>query len=396
MSREIPHTYPRTMLSRVPTIVVDVALAALFVGVNAFEVLLPADDGVTAGVTATNLVVLCLFAALLVLRRRAPLLCWVLMHGEFLLSGLFVRHSGYAFGTSLPACIVTYTVARYSDRRWARWALTSGPLIWLGILLADGVTSKTSSDVGFFVVSTIAAWGAGRLLGRLSERDEELQVARDRLLAERTLREQEAVRDERARIALEMHDVVAVAVENVVVRLDAEADRLRLAGDDVSLLPTAQQAGRRALAELRQTMGLLRPDDPAVERVPTLADVDGLLETYREAGLEVSWCCDDVATAPRGASFAAFRILQEALTNALKHGGRGPVLASVGYDGTTLVVRVRNGLQPVPTTRHPSGRNGLVGMRERVAALGGSLRAGVVDDDFEVRACLPTRSEALA
>ena len=143
------------MLSRVPTIVVDVVLAVLFVGVNAFEVLLPADDGVTAGATATNLVVLCLFASFLVLRRRAPVLCWALMHGEFLLSGLFVRHSGFAFGTSLPACLATYTVARYSDRRWALGALTSGPLIWLGVLLADGVTSKTVTDVGFFVLAGI-------------------------------------------------------------------------------------------------------------------------------------------------------------------------------------------------------------------------------------------------
>ena len=205
--------------------------------VNAFEVLLPADDGVTAGGTATNLVVLCLFASFLVLRRRAPVLCWTLMHAEFLLSGLFVRHSGYAFGTSLPACLATYTVARYADRRWARWALASGPLIWWGVLLADGVTSKTTSDIGFFVVSTIAAWGTGRLLGRLSERDEELQDARARLLSERTLREQEAVRDERARIALEMQDVVAVALESMVERLDAETERLRRAGDDVSLLP---------------------------------------------------------------------------------------------------------------------------------------------------------------
>lgn len=384
------------MLSRVPPIVIDVALAVFFVAVNAFEVLLPADDGVTAGSTAANLVVLCLFPAFLVLRRRSPMLCWVLMHAEFVLSGLFVQHSGFAFGTSLPACIATYTVARYADQRWARWALTSGPLIWLGILLADGMTSKTTSDIGFFIVSTIAAWGIGRLLGRLSERDEELQVARDRLLEERTLREDAAVREERARIALEMHDVVAVAVEGMVVRLDTESARLHVGGDDVSLLTSAQQAGRQALVELRRTMGVLRPDDQGVDRVPTLVDVGGLLATYRDAGLDLAWRSDDVRTAPRGASFAAFRILQEALTNALKHGGRGPVHVTVRYDGDALVLEVRNRLQPPPTgRRHPSGRHGLVGMRERVAVFGGSLRAGVVDDDFEVRATLPTRTEAL-
>jgi hypothetical protein len=126
MPHEATATYALTMLSRVPTIVLDVALAVFFVGVNAFEVLLPADDGVTAGSTATNLVVNCLFPAFLVLRRRAPMLCWTLMHAEFLLSGLFGPHSGFAFGTSLPACITTYTVARYADRRWARLALASG------------------------------------------------------------------------------------------------------------------------------------------------------------------------------------------------------------------------------------------------------------------------------
>jgi signal transduction histidine kinase len=150
------------------------------------------------------------------------------------------------------------------------------------------------------------------------------------------------------------------------------------------------------LAELRQTMGVLRPDDPTVGMVPTLADVDGLLETYREAGLEVMWRSGDLVGAPRGASFAAFRIVQEALTNALKHGGGGPVLVSVQYDGDALVLEVRNRLQPVPASRHPSGQHGLVGMRERVAAFGGSLRAGAVGDDFEVRARLPLHSEALA
>jgi signal transduction histidine kinase len=185
-------------------------------------------------------------------------------------------------------------------------------------------------------------------------------------------------------------------VEGMVARLDAESARLHEEGDDVSLLPTAQLAGRQALVELRRTMGVLRPDDQGVDRVPTLADVDGLLESYREAGLDVTWQSDDVAAAPRGASFAAFRILQEALTNALKHGGRGPVLVTVRYDGDVLVLEVRNRLQPVPDARrHPSGRHGLVGMRERVAVFGGSLRAGVVDDDFEVTAYLPTRSEAL-
>jgi signal transduction histidine kinase len=383
------------MLSRVPTIAVDVALAVLFIGVNAFEVLLPADDGVAAGSTAVNLVVLCVFPAFLVLRRRAPMLCWALMHGEFVLSGLFVRHSGFAFGTSLPACIATYTVARYSERRWARLALTSGPLIWLGVLVADGATSKTMSGVGFFVVSTIAAWGTGRLLGRLSERDEELQVARDRLLAEQALREEAAVREERARIALEMQAVVAVAVEGMVARLGTESGLLRAEGDDVSWLSSAEQAGRQALVELRRTTGVLRPDE-GVDRVPTLADAEELLGGYRDAGLEVTWRADDFHAAPRGASFAAFRILQEALTNALKHGGRGPVHVTVGYDGEALVLGVRNRLQPIPSTsRHPSGRHGLVGMRERVAAFGGSLRAGVVGDDFEVRAQLPTRGEAL-
>ena len=110
----------------------------------------------------------------------------------------------------------------------------------------------------------------------------------------------------------------------------------------------------------------------------------------------MSWRADDVLSAPRAVSFAAFRILQEALTNALKHGGRGQVHVRVAYDGDLLVLEVRNPLHPLPAVRTPSGRHGLVGMRERVAAFGGSLQAGVVDDVFTITACLPTRAGAFA
>ena len=378
-----------------PTLV-DGLLAVGVAGLNAWEMLARVDDGVVAGGRTASIIVLVLFSLPLVGRRRRPVTCWFLMHGEFLLAGLFVEHAVFAFGTLIPSCLMTFSVARRGARPWARWSWLSGLLLWAGVLLADGRTSKTLAAGGLMLVTAGASWGSGWLLRRLAERESVLQDARDRLLREREQRQAEAAQQERLRIALEMNGVVTTLVEEMVTRLTAQAEELGYAGADVSRLLSAGEAGRQALADLRSTLGVGPRDTGLDVHVPTLVDASQLVAHFRDAGLDVTWEGPPAQALPPAVSSVAYRVLQEALTNALKHGG-ARACATVELRGRDAVVVVRNDLRP--SAAHASklsGRHGLKGMRARVAALGGSFEAGVKGNGFVVHAVLPARQQVQA
>jgi signal transduction histidine kinase len=207
------------------------------------------------------------------------------------------------------------------------------------------------------------------------------------LAKEQADREDAAVDDERNRIAAEMHDVVAHAVSSMVVQVGAT----RMEGGppaELAKLQEAEATGRQALAELRTTLGLLRGDDDAALRpLPDLGGLEALVAGFRGAGLDVDLEVYVARELSESISLTAYRILQEALTNALKHGGRGRVSALVRVATDRVVVRVENPLGPTPHAL-PSGGHGLAGMRERVAIFAGALDAGVRGDRYVVEATL--------
>ncbi|MEN3362526.1 MAG: hypothetical protein V7637_6508 [Mycobacteriales bacterium] len=323
-------------------------------------------------------------AALLV-RRRRPLL----FAAAVALAGLSradvsagLPFAGYAVGRYQPPGRVRWTaVAALALAGLRPWQLTSISTV-AGHLTAVGVFVMLPAAVGALVRTR------AELLTALVERAERAE-------SEQHLRSREAVLSERARIAQEMHDVVGHRVSLMVL----QAGAIEMASADAAkvtlLAGQVQDAGRRALEELRQVVGLLRTEDdvnPApLAPQPSLADLDDLLAGSLGAGVQV-------ALARRGeprpldptVERAAYRVVQEALTNAGKHAPGGAVSITLDYLPAQLAVAVVNRRPTRPPTAMPSGGHGLVGLRERVRAVGGDLRAEPrLDGGFAVEAVLP-------
>jgi signal transduction histidine kinase len=220
---------------------------------------------------------------------------------------------------------------------------------------------------------------------------------RDRRLAvaqrERDVAAREAVLDERVRIARELHDVIAHHVSTMVVQ--AGAERRLLAGDQAEtreVLGTIERVGRSALGEMRRMVGVLRQDQADdLTPQPTLADIPELVAQMRAAGLAVELhTSGEPRELPVGLQLSAYRIVQEALTNAFKHAGSARVLVEVGYTADTLELLVRD--DGPDSGAEPGSGHGLVGMRERVAMYGGRIETGRhPDGGFGVRVLLPAR-----
>jgi signal transduction histidine kinase len=224
-----------------------------------------------------------------------------------------------------------------------------------------------------------------------------LRERAERAEAERELLARDAVLTERTRIAREMHDAVGHRVSLMVL----QAGAIELAAGDrhrvEQLADQVQTAGRQALEELRQMVGVLRAesgdDEAPLGPQPGLADLPGLVAQAGDAGMQVSLVLppQGVGDVDSVAGRAAYRIVQEALTNAGKHAPGAAVTVSVERPSGRLVVRVVNGPAPHPPADAPGGGFGLVGVAERVRTLSGQLvTASRVDGGFQVEAVLPT------
>jgi signal transduction histidine kinase len=291
-------------------------------------------------------------------------------------------------------------------RSW--WAPVGCQLMaTLGIALAGvvpdsaGASAPTASTVWenlFFSTLCWVSWGVGLLSRRTRERAEQLSRLATALDIEREAREQAAVVEERQRIAREVHDAVAHSVS--VMTLQVGALRTTLAPDDpaTDVLQGIERLGRESVQELRGLVGILRepPSGPPAPQ-PGLARTEELLAEVRAAGLPVDLRIEgDVSGLPRALDISAYRILQEALTNVLRHAGKvaTSVLVTCGRDRLVLEVVDQGAPRPDRTAQEaaPIGGHGLVGMRERVAMFGGSLEARhQPSGGFLVRAEFPVR-----
>ncbi|MBE1564955.1 sensor histidine kinase [Nonomuraea africana] len=245
----------------------------------------------------------------------------------------------------------------------------------------------------FFGTLVSAAWSLGALLRREQSRSRQLAALAAELAAEREARARAAVAEERARISRELHDAVAHTVS--VMTMQAGVVRRRLADRPVErdALVQVEQLGRRSVTELRRVVGLLRPDDAdGLAPPPSLRRVDDLVMEVRSAGLQVTSTVSGTPTLlPLGVDMSAYRIVQEALTNVLRHAVAAVATVTVAYEPDSVSVRVlddgRGAAAPGPG---PDGGHGLVGMRERVGMFGGELRAGpCAEGGFEVYARFP-------
>ncbi|MFG1702969.1 sensor histidine kinase [Nonomuraea sp. M3C6] len=273
-----------------------------------------------------------------------------------------------------------------------RWALAAGLVAEVGVFLAlvnwDRPTFGMFFSGSIFVVTV---WLTGLYANTRRRYLESLEERAERAERERDQQARMAAAAERARIARELHDVVAHNVSVMVVQadgagfaLDSDPEQARLAVRNIS------KTGRAALAEMRRLVGVLREDDAASTDYTPQPGLGQLEELVRGSAVPARLRVGGVpGELPEGQQLAVYRIVQEALTNALKHGGPG-VHATVEIDyGSELVVRVTDDGRGAAAPRSPGG-HGLIGMRERVGMYGGAVSAGPRQGGgFEVLARLP-------
>ncbi|MDQ1725541.1 MAG: hypothetical protein QOG52_2569 [Frankiaceae bacterium] len=322
----------------------------------------------------------------LLARRRRPLACVAVVCGS-LAAEFLVVGAPEGMGVLVTPLIAAYSVANREDRPTALRGL--GMVVGLGAVWVtrDPVTVDLRSRVQAAVWTSpwIIAWLLGAYL-----RARRLYL--QGLVREREERAQSAVAEERNRIARELHDVIGHSVS--VMTVQASAVRRLMRQDQAkerAALETVEATGRAALTEMRRMVGVLRDANsaPDLQPPPTLDQLDRLIEGCRRAGLVVELRCEgDRVPLAAGLDLTAYRLVQEALTNTLRHARASRADVVLTYSGDSLAVRVTDdGAGPPPNAE--SG-NGLLGMRERVNVYGGDLRVGPgPNGGFEVLADLP-------
>jgi len=340
-----------------------------------------------------NAVLILLATLPLGVRRRQPFAVFTVVG----LASLVHVLGGFAnqFLNTFAVMVAVFSVADY-----APWPLSvlAGAAVALALpvnFAADWTNQRrvSLSDIPYNYALFGAAWVLGDNLRQRRQREGELVERAERLLAEQDERAHRAVADERARIARDLHDVVAHTVSVIV--LHAGAAR-RIAAEQPERARGALEAiealGREAAADMRRLVGILRaPAEPAAdtEPQPSLARLDTLVDRVRAAGLDVRLHIEGEArTLAPGVDLSAYRIVQEALTNTLRHAHaeRADVVLRYRADGLELEVS-DNGRGSVPAA---GGGQGLIGMRERAAIFGGRVEVGPGPGaGFRVRVLLP-------
>jgi signal transduction histidine kinase len=289
------------------------------------------------------------------------------------------------------AVIASYSGGAHA-RRWG--GLHVAGFACAFFIVGSAIDRNTSvGDVAFICFFLAGAWAVGRAVRGRASYATALEHHAERLETEREAQAHDAVALERARIARELHDVVAHGISVMVLQVGGVR---RLLGDDRArerdVLAGVEESGRQALGELHLLLGMMRETaaSDGLDPAPGLAKLGALVDSVRAAGLAVEVVVEgDERPLPRGLDLSAYRIVQEALTNVVKHAGADRATVRVRYGRRRLELEIVDygaGADSIV----PSGGNGLIGMRERAALFGGELYAGPADGGgFEVRARLP-------
>lgn len=355
-----------------------------------------AENLFTRDLDAVGVFLIALMTLPLVFRRAHPVLVLIIVLAAFMLSsGLDYPNSLAGAGTLVAIHAVGSELERGRAIRIGL-AVVGGVAVWTAIG-ASVYEAVGLDDVAFVFLSGSVALYLGWEVNMRRSEVQEIEARAERAERDRQEEAKRAVDAERARIARELHDVVAHQI--VVMTVQAEgAARLAQDADPriQDALATISDTGREGLAEMRRMVGVLRDagEGDVLAPQPGLASIDELVTHFNEAGLPVKLSIDgDVDDLPSGVDLNAFRIVQESLTNTLKHGGPG-VSASVDVSlaDNVLAVEVRDDGRGAATNGNPG--HGLVGMRERVTMLGGSIDTGPADGGgFRVRATIPVDPE---
>jgi signal transduction histidine kinase len=362
----------------------DPLLAFSLVGLGLAQV--ATNDDLVPSARLAGVSALAVLGAALSVRSRYPLLPLALLYlGPITESWMGDAGDSEVFG--LIVLLSIYTAAAHTSgvRTWIAGAIT---FVAASVALFTDRDGVYLGGVVFFGMLFGVPWVIGRAIRH--RRLRETQLEREKAEAEA------AIEEERARIARELHDVVAHAISVIVLQarggrklLDAEPEEARQALDAI------ERTASQALGEMRRLLGLLRESDEqlALAPEPTLSRLDDLAARVRDAGLPVEVATEGIPVElPPGIDLSAYRIVQEALTNALKHAGPATARVTVRYGDGEIDLEIAD--DGSGNGNGDGGGHGLTGIRERVAVFGGDVEAGAQPDGgFAIRARLPYASE---
>lgn len=294
------------------------------------------------------------------------------------------------YGFLLPMLVAAYTTAARLPHPRSLIVPAVGGAVWLA-LAVRGTEFRRFNQYAIILLTVGAAYGAGRVVRAVGDRADTATALADLLRREQDLRAREAIAAERERLARELHDAIAHEVSVMVLHAGAAE---RLVDYDITearaSLRAVQQAGRHTIEELYLMLGLLRGDD-AGHAPPGLARIADLVERVRTSGLPVDLSIyGDMPDMPAPVSLCAYRVVQESLTNILKHTRGARAIVTIRYAHESVRVEVDDdGGSGVPLVPDHGSGSGLAGLHERVSALGGRFSAGArADGGFRVDATL--------
>ncbi len=371
----------------------DFALAGLMIAIGLADVWLATDLDRFGG--SLGAIVM---GGAMAWRRLAPLaVMTVTALAEVVLTAIWIPVDGWVF-ILLVLVIGMYSLGAYSPSlpRSLVGVLAVMVAMTASVYVNDGPGAE---NLGFAGVLVGAPWIAGVLVRRRTEEALELEHRAAELVRRGEEQRRRAIAEERARIARELHDIIAHSVSVMTVQagaIEEVVERDRAAAMEAAA--AIRETGRQALADLRSLLGLLREDGNGTDRLdpqPGLDDLAGLVEQVRAAGLAVELTIDGQGRPlPPAVGLSAYRVVQEALTNTLKHAdaSRADVTIRLLDECVDIEVTDDGGVRsPAPG----ANGHGLIGMRERMALHGGQLDYGVrPSGGFRVHAVLPTSTEA--
>lgn len=349
------------------------------------------DDALDAA-TPRSMLILGVVAVVLPLfaRRRfpflAPALVWLVGAGVSFVDGTLVATT---FSVYISGVIAAYLFGNLPEPHRARIGLV---IALIGALVVVyNHPARVASDFVTIPATFAIAWLAGFALRSRTDRVDEAEQRATAAERERASAARIAVAEERSRITRELHDVVAHAVSVMVLQVGAVRHRLSdVLAEDKEALRTVENTGRAALTEMRRLLGVIHDDDAVdLSPQPGLDRVDALVEEVRLAGLPVRLHREgELVALPRAIDLSAYRIVQEGLTNSLKHARASHAEVTVRYAPDDLEIEiVDDGVGP--TTSDGLGR-GITGIRERVKIYGGDMTVGAgTDGGFRLAVKLP-------
>lgn len=358
-------------------LVVDAAICLAVLGSGLVELFVPLSSRAGDGsllLSGTQVVVV---AVALWWRRTRPLTSAAVAFSGLVATDLLGPSYVLFYGQFVPIVVATYSVARHSRRPLVGAALAAATLLYADFFIEE---LGGAGELFFHWGVLITTFAIGSWQRATARRAEEAMRRAVRSEVEAAQRAMAAVADERARIARELHDIVAHSVTTMVVQAGAAE---QVVDDDPAVaraaLGTIRATGTGALAEMRRLVTMLREEDEAASLAPQpgVAGIPALVDSARNAGLDaVLDVSGEVVDLPVGLGLAAYRVVQEALTNVRRHAAATRVVVRLGYGPGVLTVDVADDGIGTADASTRGGGHGLVGMRERAALYGGSLEAG--------------------